>query len=149
MCLVLEDCTVLLYWFQESWYLPLYYLYFRPKANSLTAAAIVMAWSALAFCLSKLGIIPSFPRYSGPYKVGTVDVELPVDDLESPSPVPSPATAIATIQFRIYYPAVPDSLENYIRWLPNPQRHQISSYARFMGIGALLADIIAYKFQTD
>ncbi|KAM3549638.1 hypothetical protein ARSEF4850_008750, partial [Beauveria asiatica] len=67
--------------------------------------------SRLAAYLAKLSPVPAFPQYTGPYKVGTVDVEIPVADLPSPSPVPAAAVdaSIETIQYRVFYPAVPES----------------------------------------
>lgn len=102
------------------------------------------AASKVASYLSRLSPIPAFPEYTGPYKVGTVDVEIPVTDLNSPSPAPANASDIPTVQFRVFYPAVADSSEKHITWLPNPQRHHVSAYTRFVGIGSTLADILSY-----
>ncbi|KAF3061348.1 putative phospholipase A2 [Daldinia childiae] len=98
-------------------------------------------WSSL---LSRLNPIPGFAEYTGPYKVGTVDVEIPVSELESPAPTPSIAADIETIQFRIFYPAHPDSQGKRITWLPAPQREHLSAYIQFLGIGQLLAEAISF-----
>ncbi|KAI2781762.1 phospholipase A2 [Daldinia loculata] len=98
-------------------------------------------WSSL---LSRLNPIPGFAEYTGPYKVGTVDVEIPVSELESPAPAPSNAADIETIQFRIFYPAHPDSQGKRITWLPAPQREHLSAYIQFLGIGQLLAEAISF-----
>ncbi|KAI0854405.1 phospholipase A2 [Daldinia vernicosa] len=98
-------------------------------------------WSSL---LSRLNPIPGFAEYTGPYKVGTVDVEIPVSELESPAPAPSNATDIETIQFRIFYPAHPDAQGKRITWLPAPQREHLSAYIQFLGIGQLLAEAISF-----
>ncbi|KAG6031453.1 hypothetical protein E4U41_007565 [Claviceps citrina] len=100
--------------------------------------------SKITSYLSRLSPIPSFPHYTGPYKVGTVDVEIPVSDLHSPSPAPEKAADISTVQFRVFYPAVADSREKPITWLPNPQRHHVSAYTQFVGVGPTLADIVSF-----
>ncbi|KAI8964910.1 phospholipase A2 [Daldinia sp. FL1419] len=98
-------------------------------------------WSSL---LSRLNPIPGFPEYTGPYKVGTVDVEIPVSELESPAPAPTNAADIETVQFRIFYPAHPDAQGKRITWLPAPQREHLSAYIQFLGIGQLLAEAISF-----
>jgi len=108
------------------------------------ATADATATSKLASYLARLSPVPAFPEYTGPYKVGTVDVEIPVTDLHAPSPAPANAADIPTVQFRVFYPAVPASSEKRISWLPNPQRHHVSAYTRFVGIGSTLADILSF-----
>ncbi|KAG5980843.1 hypothetical protein E4U55_003574 [Claviceps digitariae] len=108
------------------------------------AATDSRATSKLASYLSRLSPIPAFPRYTGPYKVGTVDVEIPVSDLNSPSTAPEQAADISTVQFRVFYPAVAESHEKPITWLPNPQRHHVSAYTKFVGLGSTLADVISF-----
>lgn len=97
----------------------------------------------LANYLSQLNPIPTFPEYTGPYKVGTVDVEIPVSELESPSPTPDNAADIPTVQFRVFYPAKPDSNGKKISWLPAPQRQHVSAYTQFIGIKPMLADLVS------
>jgi platelet-activating factor acetylhydrolase len=87
--------------------------------------------------------VPAFAEYTGPYKVGTVDVEIPVDELDSPAPAPE-GTNIETVQFRIFYPAHPESKGKKITWLPAPQRHTLSAYVQFLGAGPLLAEAVSY-----
>ncbi|ORY71116.1 platelet-activating factor acetylhydrolase, isoform II-domain-containing protein [Pseudomassariella vexata] len=94
--------------------------------------------------LTNLNPIPSFPEYTGPYKVGTVDVEIPVSELESPAPAPDNATEIETVQFRVFYPAQPNSHGKRITWLPAPQRHYLSAYIKFLGIGSLVAEAVSF-----
>ncbi|KAG7141307.1 hypothetical protein HYQ46_007852 [Verticillium longisporum] len=50
----------------------------------------------LSAYLSQLNPVPTFPDYTGPYKVGTVDVEIPVSELESPSHAAESAADIYT-----------------------------------------------------
>ncbi|KAI0118544.1 PAF acetylhydrolase [Hypoxylon sp. NC0597] len=98
-------------------------------------------WSSL---LSRLNPVPGFADYTGPYKVGTVDVEIPVSELESPAPAPPNAADIETIQFRIFYPAPPDAQGKRITWLPAPQREHLSAYVQFLGVGQLLANAVSF-----
>lgn len=99
--------------------------------------------SKLSTYLSQLNPVPAFPSYSGPHKVGTVDVEIPVAELDSPSPAPDNAKDIHTVQFRIYYPTTPDANGSRISWLPAPQRNHVAAYTQFLGLRPLLADIIS------
>jgi platelet-activating factor acetylhydrolase len=91
---------------------------------------------------SRLNPVPTFPSYTGPYKVGTVDVEIPVAELESPSPAPD--DSISTVQYRVFYPCEPDAKGKTATWLPAPQRGYVSAYTRFLGAGSLLAELISY-----
>ncbi|PMD29570.1 hypothetical protein L207DRAFT_642329 [Hyaloscypha variabilis F] len=93
--------------------------------------------------LSRLSPVPGFPDYTGPHKVGTIDVELPVSELDYPSP--SPDENISTVQYRIFYPCQPDAKgKKNVNWLPAPQRGYISAYTKFLGAGSMLADLISY-----
>ncbi|KAI0872264.1 phospholipase A2 [Hypoxylon argillaceum] len=98
-------------------------------------------WSSL---LSKLNPVPRFPEFTGPYKVGTVDVEIPVCELESPAPAPDNATDIETVQFRIFYPCDPGATGKRITWLPAPQRDYLSAYIKFLGVGPFLAEAASF-----
>jgi platelet-activating factor acetylhydrolase len=93
--------------------------------------------------LSRLSPIPAFPEYTGPYKVGTVDVEIPVSELESPSTAPEGTDKIHTVQYRMFYPAVAESNEKRISWLPNPQRQHLVAYTKFLGLGPMLAEFLS------
>lgn len=87
--------------------------------------------------------VPVFPDYTGPHKVGTIDVELPASELESPSAAPD--ATIQTVQYRIFYPCVDDGKKKHKQasWIPSPQREYIAAYSRFLGIGSTLAKIIS------
>lgn len=95
--------------------------------------------------LSRLSPVPGFPAYTGPHKVGTLDVELPISELESPTS--APVDDIATVQYRIFYPCEPDAKAKSIGWLPSPQRGYVSAYTRFLGAGSYLAEFISYVFH--
>ncbi|KAH7033458.1 platelet-activating factor acetylhydrolase, isoform II-domain-containing protein [Microdochium trichocladiopsis] len=98
----------------------------------------------LAAYLSRLNPVPGFADYTGPYKVGTVDIEIPVADLHSPAPAPANAADIDTVSCRIFYPAHPDAEGKRITWVPAPQRHTISSYIQFLGAGPTLASAASF-----
>jgi platelet-activating factor acetylhydrolase len=97
----------------------------------------------MAGFLSSLNPTPAFPAYPGPHKVGTVDVEIPVAHL--PPSTTTPADASATVSFRIFYPCQ-DQKESTrpVRWIPSPQRPNISAFARLLGAGSRAADFFAY-----
>ena len=99
----------------------------------------------MASYLKSINPTPSFPEYTGPYKVGTIDVEIPVSELESPSTlVPDTTKGLPTVLFRIWYPCVDDDKKHEkITWLPQPQREHISAYSRFLGAGKTAASIIS------
>ncbi|TFA98840.1 Platelet-activating factor acetylhydrolase [Trichoderma ghanense] len=100
--------------------------------------------SRLSAYLSRLNPVPAFPEYTGPYKVGTIDVEIPASDLPSPAPRPDNAGDVETVLFRVFYPAVATSSEKLISWLPAPQRHYVSAYTKFMGVGHTLAELLSF-----
>lgn len=97
----------------------------------------------MASLMARLSPVPAFPEYTGPYKVGTIDIEIPVSDLTSPSPAPESADDLHTIQFRVFYPAVPESSGKRITWLPAPQRLHVSAYTQFLGVGPLAASVLS------
>lgn len=92
---------------------------------------------------SRMSPVPAFPEYTGPYKVGTADVEIPVSKLDSPSPTPDAAANIHTIQFRVFYPATPDSKGPPITWLPAPQRLHVAAYTQFLGLNPMMASVLS------
>ncbi len=111
--------------------------------SSLTQSSSFNLHLRMVSLFSRFNPIPSFPDYTGPYDVGTIDVEIPTSELESPSPAPDPS--ISTIQFRIFYPCIKSSNSNPIRWLPNPQREYMSGYMRFLGANSTFAEIFSYE----
>lgn len=94
-----------------------------------------MAW------MSTLNPVPSFPSYSGPYNVGSFDVEIPISQLKSPSPAPE--SSVSTVSFRVFYPCESGSQERAVQWVPTPQRGYVSAYARFLGAGSAFAQMFA------
>ena len=96
--------------------------------------------SGLSF-VSGLNPTPSFPTYSGPYPVGTLDVEIPASEVLSPSPSPDPS--ISTVSFRVFYPCNPPKEgPKSVYWLPDPQRQYIKAYAQFLGASSNLSGFL-------
>lgn len=97
-----------------------------------TAALADMTW------FRNINPTPAFPAYTGPHKVGSIDVEIPVGELENPSDDAPPAD-ISTVAFRVFYPCRQDSEQKAVKWIPSPQREYIAAYARFLGANSALA----------
>ncbi|MCJ1358949.1 MAG: hypothetical protein MMC33_008949 [Icmadophila ericetorum] len=88
---------------------------------------------------SFLSPVPSFPNYTGPYSVGTLDVEIPTTELPSPAPAPDPT--LTTISFRMFYPCeVPAKEPKPVYWISEPQSEYLTAYLRFLGASQGLAE---------
>ncbi len=107
----------------------------KPKQRQKTRFAMTSSY------LSRLNPVPTFPAYTGIHKVGTIDVELPVSEIDAPSAAPE--EHISTVQYRIFYPCDSDSTGKAVNWLPNPQRDHVAAYTRFLGAGSILAEFIS------
>ncbi|ORY12414.1 platelet-activating factor acetylhydrolase [Clohesyomyces aquaticus] len=90
--------------------------------------------------LNKLNPTPAFPSYTGPYNVGSTDVEIPVNLLDSPTQF---STDISTVSFRVFYPCTPESHQRAVRWIPSPQREYIGAYARFLGANSAFSQLFS------
>ncbi|KAK3112278.1 hypothetical protein LTR53_011609 [Teratosphaeriaceae sp. CCFEE 6253] len=82
----------------------------------------------------------ALPEYTGEYKVGTIDVEVPVEK-RNISDVKfrdngKPAFELETVLFSLYYPAVKDrrSQKPHHLWFPKPIALQAEGYARLARI---------------
>ncbi|GAB7353145.1 hypothetical protein MBLNU459_g3680t1 [Dothideomycetes sp. NU459] len=96
-----------------------------------------MAW------FSRLNPTPGFPSYSGPYSVGTVDVEIPTADI--PACSTTPESTPSTIAYRIFYPCESESPSSRpVRWIPSPQRQYVSAAAKFFGAGSKFAELFSW-----
>lgn len=107
----------------------------------------------MASFFSRLNPVPSFPDYTGPYKVGTLDVEIFTAQVASPWPIPD--SSISTVSFRVFYPCEqPSKLPQPVYWLPEPQREYFKAYLRFLGASSTLSRLIqsvsprALEFRT-
>jgi platelet-activating factor acetylhydrolase len=100
------------------------------------AALANMTW------LKNINPTPAFPAYTGPHKVGSIDVEIPTSELENPSD-DAPPTDTPTVAFRVFYPCRQDSEQKAVRWIPSPQREYIAAYARFLGANSAFAGVFS------
>ena len=91
---------------------------------------------------SRLSVIPSLPTYTGPYQVGTQNIEIPIADLYSPTPPPNPK--ISTVSFRLFYPCHDQQKKrtSTVYWLPEPQGEYWRAYARFLSASPWLASLL-------
>lgn len=101
----------------------------------------------------KLGILQGhLPASSGPYSVGSMDIEVPVPSPRHISEMKRNGKHILrleTVLFTIYYPAAfgsgegkdPGGYKNWSRetWLARPRPETAKGYARFAGIPEVLA----------
>ncbi|KAI7303487.1 hypothetical protein KC315_g15641 [Hortaea werneckii] len=97
---------------------------------------------------SSLNPINSFPRYYGSYEVGTIDVEVPTADIPAVSDAPEGAQP--TVSFRIFYPCVKpakDEEDRPVRWVPQPQRINIASVIKYVGLSERVAGALSYLPQ--
>ncbi|KAF2846910.1 hypothetical protein T440DRAFT_492317 [Plenodomus tracheiphilus IPT5] len=92
--------------------------------------------------LHRINPTPAFPAHTGPYKVGSVDVEIPTSELESPT-IDAPPADLPTVAFRMFYPCTPDSDQKAVKWIPSPQRDTIAAYAKFLGANSAFAGVFA------
>ncbi|KAG8533888.1 uncharacterized protein KY384_001629 [Bacidia gigantensis] len=92
---------------------------------------------------SRLNPVPSFPAYSGPYKVGTFDYEVPVHELSKSISPPDPA--ITTIRFRLFYPCERETGKiKPLHWLPEPQGEHLRAFYRFCQATPWLATLLSH-----
>lgn len=89
----------------------------------------------------------SLPSYSGPYDVGTVDIEVPAANPRKFSNVVhketgDPAFELETVMFSVFYPAekgIKGKRERHT-WIPESGKLYAEGYARFAGISNWLTN---------
>jgi platelet-activating factor acetylhydrolase len=92
--------------------------------------------------LPSLNPIPSFPAYTGPYKVGSTEIEIPVSEIPSESPVPD--SKITSIKFRAFYPTTADATsKKSVSWLPEPHKESLAGLISFSGASPRLQKILS------
>lgn len=84
-------------------------------------------------------VFHALPCYTGPYSVGYLEAELPVDEPRSFSRIKRgnrPALQLETVLFSIYYPTTPGQAVGHPRvpWLPRPRKFTSKGYANFFSI---------------
>lgn len=90
----------------------------------------------------RFSLIPSFAPYSGPYTVGTQEIEVPVNEL-SQDTGSSPEPSISTINFRVFYPCQEERRKHApAYWLPSPQTEYFKGYAEFLNAKPWLATLL-------
>ena len=93
--------------------------------------------------LSSLNPIPSFPAYAGPYRVGSSELEVPVAEVPSETPVPDPK--ITSIKFRVFYPTTSDATSRKsVSWLPEPHKESLAGLLAFAGTSPRLQKLLTF-----
>jgi len=96
----------------------------------------------MASFLNKINPTPSFPGYSGPYDVGTIDVEIATSDLQDPT---SSFNPVPTVAFRCFYPCeTPTKPTGNPTWIQNPQRSALAAQWRFVGTNPNFARVLSW-----
>ena len=88
--------------------------------------------------------IPSLPAYSGPYTVGTFDIEVPSTDLLQAA---ADSTLVPeTVSCRVFYPAENDKSHRArpVYWIQDPQKGIVAAYGQFLGARPALASAFTY-----
>ncbi|KAI7530827.1 PAF acetylhydrolase [Hortaea werneckii] len=109
-----------------------------------TIRYVLCSIAVLYFSYCTLFDMPLFssalPEYTGPYEVGTIDLEVPCDGRKVNDAVfkdsGKPAFEMQTVFFSLYYPAVKDyvSSKPHHLWIPKPIALHGEGYARFAHI---------------
>ncbi|KAI3399982.1 hypothetical protein diail_5138 [Diaporthe ilicicola] len=95
-------------------------------------------------------VFHALPYYTGPYSVGYLEIELPVDEPRSFSRIKRehrPALQLDTVLFSVYYPTNGDpAAEHRVLWLPRPRGPTCKGYAKFFNVPNL--PVTAYMGLT-
>ena len=92
--------------------------------------------------LPSLNPIPSLPDYTGPYKVGSTEIEIPVSEIPSESPVPD--SKITSIKFRVFYPTTSNATsKKSVPWLPEPHKESMAGFISFTGASPRLQRLLS------
>ena len=90
-----------------------------------------------------LPMFPYLPSYTGPHAVGTIDIEIPISELDSPAPLPDNFD-IPTIKARIFYPCEPVKKKSKpVYWIAEPQWDHLEAFYSFLGASSRMSKAIA------
>ncbi|KAI5241389.1 hypothetical protein E4T47_06802 [Aureobasidium subglaciale] len=86
--------------------------------------------------------VRSLPAYSGPYSVGTMEIEVPVEEPRTFSNITRKGNHVLqlkTVLLTIYYPASPPQKKRPSRqlWLGRPRFKMAQGYGHFAGVGTV------------
>jgi platelet-activating factor acetylhydrolase len=90
--------------------------------------------------------VRSLPAYSGPYSVGTMEIEMPVDNPRTFSNITRKGNHVLqlkTVLVTIYYPASPPQKKRPSRqlWLGRPRLSVAKGFGLFSTVGALVMPV--------
>lgn len=125
--------------------------FFRPRLTLRYVLFTVLAVYTLYRLLTSQPLLASrLPAYTGPYDVGAVDIEMPLDQPRRVHDIMfrhdgKPAFEVETVLFTLYYPAAPPNNKQQRRggnqgspsslyWIPSPISATAKGYARFLGM---------------
>lgn len=121
----------------------------RPRLTwrYLLSSAVVLY---ISYCLltAQPFLSSDMPPYSGPYSVGTIDVEIPRQSQRIGNEIyrdGSPAFELETILFSLYYPATKGAVSSKPRhsWIGNPVSLTAEGYLAFGGANNFILNPIA------
>jgi platelet-activating factor acetylhydrolase len=127
----------------------------RPRWTIKRLLFAAIAFYVVVCYLFDMPLLSSkLPAYAGPYEVGVVDIEAPVEKRNIGDAVfkgtNTPAFALETVLFSVYYPAVKEfrSSKPHHPWVGNiPQ--QAEGYARFAGVSnSLVSNVFSWALWT-
>lgn len=86
--------------------------------------------------------VRSLPAYSGPYSVGTMEIEVPVEEARTFTNITRKGNHVLqlkTVLLNIYYPASPPQKKRPSRqlWLGRPRVSMAKGYGQFASVGSL------------
>ena len=116
----------------------LFYKLIRPRLNLRYVVSVVVVLYVLVCIAFNMPLLSSkLPAYSGPYQVGTIDIEAPCEKRRLSDVVLRATGAhpfeLDTVLFSLYYPAVKNvpTRRPLHNWQPRPLALHAEGYARF------------------
>lgn len=117
-------------------------LLFRPRFTfRYVACSVVFVYVIYCFVTNQHFFSSPLPAYSGPYQVGAVDLEIPVEKPRRISDTllkdtDKPAFELETVLFTVYYPTERGARSHLPlhNWVPKPISLTAEGYARIAGV---------------